>query len=68
MRGQAAQAEAFRDRRWNNRWYDLSLEAITRDHQHDLAVLEQLKSINRARSPNEVSRRMNAAYICSPWR
>jgi uncharacterized protein (DUF885 family) len=53
MQSNPVWASLLGDRRWNDRWDDLSLEAITRDHQHDVAVLEQMKSINRARSPND---------------
>lgn len=35
------------DRRWNDRWDDLSLEAIEADHQHNLQVVAQLKKLDR---------------------
>ena len=44
-------ASTLGDRRWNDRWDDLSLDAIHRNHQHELEVLEHLKSIDRARLP-----------------
>ncbi|NTX62044.1 DUF885 domain-containing protein [Myxococcus sp. CA051A] len=37
------------DRRWNERWDDLSLAAIQADHQHSRQVLEKLKKVERAR-------------------
>lgn len=36
---------------YNDRWSDLSLEAIERRHQHTLEILEQLKTID----PNQLS-------------
>jgi uncharacterized protein (DUF885 family) len=42
-------ASTLGDRRWNERWDDLSLEAIGRNHQHELEVLEHLKSVDRGR-------------------
>lgn len=35
------------DRRWNERWDDLSLAAIEADHRHNQQVLAQLQKINR---------------------
>ena len=35
------------DRRWNDRWDDLSIEAIEADHQHNLQVVAQLKKLDR---------------------
>lgn len=37
------------DRRWNERWDDLSLAAIQADHQHSRQVLEKLKKVERAK-------------------
>ncbi|MEE8200051.1 MAG: DUF885 family protein, partial [Candidatus Acidoferrales bacterium] len=34
------------DRRWNDRWPDVSLEAIERRHQHRKEVLERLEAID----------------------
>src|SRR5947209_13268745 len=41
-------ASSLGDRRWNDRWTDLSLEAINQRHQHAEEVLVRLKKINRA--------------------
>jgi uncharacterized protein (DUF885 family) len=35
------------DRRWNDRWDDLSLKAIEADHQHNLQVVAWLKKLDR---------------------
>ncbi|QSQ27527.1 DUF885 domain-containing protein [Pyxidicoccus parkwayensis] len=35
------------DRRWNDRWDDLGLEAIEADHQHNLQVVAQVKKLDR---------------------
>jgi uncharacterized protein (DUF885 family) len=35
------------DRRWNDRWDDLSLKAIETDHQHNLQVVAQVKKLDR---------------------
>lgn len=40
-------ASALGDRRWNDRWSDASLEAIRKDHEHDLEVLADLGRIDR---------------------
>src|SRR5262245_56222457 len=40
-------ASTLGDRRWNDRWPDVSLEAIVRDHQHSLEVLQKLEAIDR---------------------
>jgi uncharacterized protein (DUF885 family) len=41
-------ASTLGDRRWNNRWPDVSLEAVARDHQHSEEVFEKLKGIDRS--------------------
>jgi uncharacterized protein (DUF885 family) len=46
-------ASVLGDRRWNDRWDDLSLQAIEADHQHNLQVLARLKKLDRARLPAE---------------
>jgi uncharacterized protein (DUF885 family) len=42
-------ASTLGDRRWNDRWDDLSLDAIRHHHQHELEVIERLKTIDRGR-------------------
>jgi uncharacterized protein (DUF885 family) len=46
-------ASVLGDRRWNDRWDDLSLEALEADHQHNLAVLAKLEAIPREKLPAE---------------
>src|SRR6516164_9325863 len=47
-------ASSLGDRRWNDRWDDLSLDAIYKNHQHELDLLERLKPIDRGRlSPHD---------------
>lgn len=40
-------ASVLGDRRWNDRWDDLSLQAMEADHRHNLEVLAQLKKLER---------------------
>src|SRR4051794_26141581 len=47
MQREPAWASMLGDRRWNDRWEDLSLDAIRKDHEHDRGVLERLGKINR---------------------
>jgi uncharacterized protein (DUF885 family) len=44
-------ASALGDRRYNDRWPDVSLEAIERHHQEDRRALARLKGIDRALLP-----------------
>jgi uncharacterized protein (DUF885 family) len=41
-------ASTLGDRRWNDRWPDLSLDAVRGRHEHTLEVLSKLKAIDRA--------------------
>ena len=45
-------ASTLGDRRWNDRWPDVSLGAIARDHQHSLEVLQKLEGIDRGALPS----------------
>jgi uncharacterized protein (DUF885 family) len=42
-------ASRLGDRRWNDRWPDVSLAAIKSRHEHDLEVLNQLVKIDRSK-------------------
>ena len=44
-------ASQLGDRRWNDRWPDVRLVAIEREHAHDKQVLEQLATIHRDALP-----------------
>ncbi|WP_394825815.1 DUF885 domain-containing protein [Pendulispora albinea] len=46
-------ASVIGDRRWNDRWEDLSLSAIDAIDRHDRAVLSELATIDRALLPAE---------------
>ena len=48
MQQDPAAASELGDRRWNDRWQDLSFRAIHDRRQHYVAVLVDLKSMNRA--------------------
>ncbi len=47
MRENPTWASALGDRRYNDRWEDVSLAAIERRHLHAIATLARLKAINR---------------------
>ncbi len=49
MRRNPTWASTLGDRRWNDRWENLSLEAINKDHEHDIELLARLKPINRSK-------------------
>ena len=40
-------ASSLGDRRWNDRWSDISLDAIFKRHDHDIATLNKLTKIDR---------------------
>jgi uncharacterized protein (DUF885 family) len=40
-------ASTLGDRRWNDRWGDLSFEAIAKRDDHDIETLAKLKEIDR---------------------
>ena len=42
-------ASTLGDRRWNDRWDDLSLAGIEADHQHDVGYLEKLGRLTRGK-------------------
>lgn len=48
MEQSPTRASSMGDRRWNDRWPDLSLEARRLRHEHDKEVLARLRAINRA--------------------
>jgi uncharacterized protein (DUF885 family) len=57
MRESPTFASTLGDRRYNDLWPDVSLEAYERRHRHRLSTLERLRRIDRARLP--VSDRLN---------
>lgn len=42
-------ASTLGDRRWNDRWEDVSLDAIQKRHEHDNEVLARLKEVDRSK-------------------
>jgi uncharacterized protein (DUF885 family) len=42
-------ASSLGDRRWNDRWEDISLAAVQREHEHDRQVLARLAKIDRSK-------------------
>lgn len=48
MQQNPTRASELGDRRWNDRWDDVSLQAIEARHQHLAAVVEELKRLDRA--------------------
>jgi len=48
MEQHPTRASRLGDRRWNDRWEDLSLAAIETRHRHNIGVLNKLKAIDRA--------------------
>lgn len=49
LRESPTRASQLGDRRWNDRWTDMSLNAIQRRHDHDRQVLAELEKIDRAK-------------------
>jgi len=49
MQREPVWASSLGDRRWNDRWPDVSLQALQKDHEHRIAVLDMLKAIDRSR-------------------
>ncbi|AFE04829.1 hypothetical protein COCOR_02800 [Corallococcus coralloides DSM 2259] len=49
-------ASLLGDRRWNDRWDDLSLAALDADHQHSHAVLRRLQDVDRAALDSDADR------------
>ena len=49
LRESPTRASQMGDRRWNDRWTDMSLAAIQRRHEHDQQVLAELQKIDRAK-------------------
>jgi uncharacterized protein (DUF885 family) len=46
-------ASTLGDRRWNDKWEDLSMAAIQKEHEHNQDVLQRLKAIDRAKLPSK---------------
>src|SRR5215813_5253644 len=54
-------ASILGDRRWNDRWDDLSLAGIEADHQHDVAFLDKLGKLTKGKLSD--ADRLNAELI-----
>jgi uncharacterized protein (DUF885 family) len=59
-------ASILGDRRWNDRWDDLSLSGIEADHQHDVAFLERLSRLTKGKLSE--ADRLNAELIAREHR
>ncbi|HZJ53310.1 MAG TPA: DUF885 family protein, partial [Myxococcaceae bacterium] len=59
-------ASILGDRRWNDRWDDLSLAVIEADHQHDVAFLEKLSRLTKGKLSE--ADRLNAELIAREHR
>src|SRR5262245_7076680 len=59
-------ASILGDRRWNDRWDDLSLAGIEADHQHDVAFLEKLSRLTKGKLSE--ADRLNAELIARDHR
>ncbi len=59
-------ASILGDRRWNDRWDDLSLPGIEADHQHDVAFLEKLSRLTKGKLSE--ADRLNAELIAREHR
>ncbi len=49
LRESPTRASSMGDRRWNDRWNDVSLEAIKRRHEHDRQLLVEIQKIDRTK-------------------
>ena len=54
-------ASILGDRRWNDRWDDLSLEALAAENQHDVAFLKKLAPLTKGKLSD--ADRLNAELI-----
>ena len=48
MEQHPTRASSLGDRRWNDRWGDSSLDAISKRHDHDIETLTKLTKVDRA--------------------
>ena len=62
-------ASVIGDRRWNDRWDDLSIDALAVEHRHDVAFLEKLDKLTKSKLSAEdalnadLLRRQHKAWI-----